>query len=70
LNEREKVVEGLCRGYCKVCGGKIEGSILNFSRLMEEPEAEKCFQCTIKEIEKFFRTTEEVQQLRKGKEEK
>ena len=69
MNEREKVVEELCRGYCKVCGGKIEGSILDFSRLMQEPKVEKCFQCAIKEVESFFRTTAEVLKFREGKKE-
>jgi len=52
-----------------VCGGKIEGSILDFSRLMQEPKVEKCFQCAIKEVESFFRTTAEVLKFREGKKE-
>ena len=68
--EKEKVVEALCRGYCKACGGKIEGTVLDFSRLVEESEPKKCFQCMIKEIEKLFRAEEEIQRLRKEKEKK
>lgn len=55
MNEREKVVERLCRGWCKVCGGRVEREALDISTFLRGHE-DMCLRCLVKMMEEFFNT--------------
>lgn len=55
MNDREKVAEELCRGYCKVCGGRVEKVVESISTFPQGHE-DMCLLCMVKMMEEFFNT--------------